>query len=384
MSSESQTSSTPWWGILTVTDVSVPQKRPRSTYERRLAVKRLASHTGAWIVVVDVGLLLIFGFLSPGASYLGTRSLQNIAFDAAQIVLLAGAAAFELAAAQIDISLGAIVVLSSVVGGKVIQGVGGTASQVQAGVYPHLSLALVLGVLAACLTGAAFGFVNGLIVARLRVTSFIATLATTGIGTGIALIITNGTDLAFQPVWLQAHFGTALAAGIPIPALVVGVIMVILWAIMRFSRFGLRTLAVGSSETSAERAGISAGRQVVAVLTLAGLLAGAASILDLARFLTTNVAGHTLDALSAVAGAVIGGCSLFGGRASVGGAVAGALLAIILETGLVAVGLSPFYQQIAVGVVLIAAVYVDGRRRRAPRPADQAGGSRRLRLLRRR
>jgi ribose transport system permease protein len=374
----------PWWGISIVTDLSVPQKRPGDASESGLALKRLASHTGAWIIVVDVAMLLIFGFLSPGASYLGTSSLQNIGFDSAQIVLLAGAAAFELAAAQIDISLGAILVLSSVVGGKVIQGVGGTASQVQAGVYPHLALAIVLGVIAACLTGAAFGFINGLIVARLRVTSFIATLATTGMGTGLALIITNGTDLAFQPLWLQSHFGTALAAGIPIPALVVAVIMVILWGVMRFSRFGLRTLAVGSSETSAERAGISPGRQVIAVLTLAGLLAGAASILDLARFLTTNVAGHSLDALSAVAGAVIGGCSLFGGRASVGGAVAGALLAIILQTGLVAVGLSPFYQQIAVGVVLIAAVYVDGRRRRPRRPTDQGGGAWWLEPLRRR
>jgi ribose transport system permease protein len=102
----------------------------------------------------------------------------------------------------------------------------------------------------------------------------------------------------------------------------------------------------------------------------------------LARFLTTNVAGHTLDALSAVAGAVIGGCSLFGGRASVGGAVAGALLAIILQTGLVAVGLSPFYQQIAVGAVLIAAVYADARRRRPRKATDGSGGPRGVRSVR--
>ncbi len=95
------------------------------------------------------------------------------------------------------------------------------------------------------------------------------------------------------------------------------------------------------------------------VYVLAGALCGLASMLDLSRFATTNVAGHTNDALAAVAGAVIGGTSLFGGRASVIGAVFGALLAVILQTGLVADGLTPFYQQVAVGVVLITAVYAD-------------------------
>ena len=103
-------------------------------------------------------------------------------------------------------------------------------------------------------------------------------------------------------------------------------------------------MAVGSSNTSTERAGVRVDRHIVRVYMLAGALCGLASLLDLSRFATTNVTGHTNDALAAVAGAVIGGTSLYGGRASVIGSVFGALLAVILQSGLIAVGLPPFYQ----------------------------------------
>jgi len=303
--------------------------------------------------------------LSPDRQFLSDASFQNLGFNSAQIVLLACAVTFQLAAGQIDISLGGILVLASVIGGEVIQRVGGTAAEVQAGEYPNLALALIAGVIVTIAVGAILGLINGLVVTRLRVHSFIATLATSGIWIGAALIITNGTDLASQPVWLQDNFGAKLVAGIPLPALLVGVVVALLWAILKFTRFGLHTLAVGSSAASAERAGVRVNRQVLAVFALAGALCGVAALLDLSRFGTTNVSGHTTDALAAIAGAVIGGTSLFGGKASVIGAVFGAMLAVILQSGLVAVGLPPFYQQVAVGVVLIAAVYADQRRHRA-------------------
>ena len=327
--------------------------------------RRLVAHTAVLIAVIDALLILLFGLLSTNHLFLSLASFQNLGFNAAQIVLLAVAATFELAAAQIDISLGAILVLSSIVGGEVIQHLGGTSTQIQAGSYPHLTRALILGVAACVATGAAFGVANGLIVTRLRVNSFIATLGTTGIGLGIAFIITNGADLAYQPTWLQDNLGARNVVDVPMPVLLVGLVVFVLWSVLRFTRFGLRTLAVGSSLTSAERAGVRVDRHIIRVYVLAGALCGLASLLDLSRFATTNVAGHTNDALAAVAGAVIGGTSLFGGRASVMGSVFGALLAVILQTGLIAVGLTPFYQQVAVGVVLITAVYADRRRQSA-------------------
>ncbi len=330
----------------------------------RRTVGGIARQTAVWMMLVDLILVLVFGFMSANHTFLTVASFQNIGLNAAQVVTLACAATFELAAGMIDISLGAALVLSSVVGGEVIQHLGGTQSQIQTGEYPHLGLALTVGILAALATGAAFGLVNGLIVTRLRVNAFIATLATAGIGVGFAFIITNGADLPYIPTQFQDNFGAKIIFGIPAPALAVAILVTILWAVIRYTRFGLHTLALGSSNVAAERAGLRVDRQTIKIFVLAGLLCGFAGLMDLSRFATTNVSGHTTDALAAVAGAVIGGTSLFGGTASIVGAVFGALLAVILATGLVAVGLSPFYQQVAVGVVLIAAVYADQRRQR--------------------
>lgn len=127
------------------------------------------------------------------------------------------------------------------------------------------------------------------------------------------------------------------------------------------TRFGLHTLALGSSREAATRAGLPVERHLIAVFALAGALAGLAAVIDLARFTTTTVGGHQTDALSAIAGAVIGGTALWGGRVSIGGTVLGCLLPVILGVGLVIQGLQPFYQYIVVGVVLIVAVAVRSR-----------------------
>jgi ribose transport system permease protein len=121
-------------------------------------------------------------------------------------------------------------------------------------------------------------------------------------------------------------------------------------------------LSLGSSRSAAERSGVRVDVQLVIAFAIVGGLAGIAGFIELTRFATTNLAGHQTDALAAITAAVIGGTSLFGGRVSIGGVFAGTLLAVILQDGLVVVGLSPFYQQIAVGCVLIAAVFLDARR----------------------
>jgi ribose transport system permease protein len=101
---------------------------------------------------------------------------------------------------------------------------------------------------------------------------------------------------------------------------------------------------------------------LVVSFVIVGALAGFAGFVDLSRFATTNLAGHQTDALAAITACVIGGTSLFGGRVSIGGVLTGTLLAVILQDGLVVIGLSSYYQLIAIGVVLIAAVFLDGRR----------------------
>jgi ribose transport system permease protein len=121
-------------------------------------------------------------------------------------------------------------------------------------------------------------------------------------------------------------------------------------------------LALGSSRSAAERSGIRVRAQLVIAFVIVGVLAGLAGFIDLTRFATTNLAGHQTDALAAITACVIGGTSLFGGRVSIAGVLAGTVLAVLLEDGLIVVGLSPFYQLIAIGAVLIAAVFIDSKR----------------------
>lgn len=326
------------------------------------------ARTALWVGLVDAVLIIVFGLLSRNHVFWSVPNFQNLGVDAAEIVLLAVGVAFLLGAGEFDISLGANVVLSSVLGGEVILHLGGTRTEIESGIYPHLGLALTLGLLTCLATGAAIGLINGLVVTVLRVNSLIATLAMLGIATGSAFLVTNGGDLSNLPSQLQTGFGIRNIVGIPIPAAVTAAVVLLMWAFLTLTRFGMRTVALGSSRVASRRSGIPVERHIVLLFTLVGLLAGLASFVDLSRFATTNVGGHQTDALAAIAGAVIGGTSLYGGRVSIIGAVIGSLLAVILQVGLVTIGLASFYQLIVVGVVLIIAVHLDQRREK---PAER-------------
>ena len=279
---------------------------------RRAGWRTLLSRTAFWIAVTDILLILIFGLLSRNQVFLSGANFQNLALDGTQVILLAVGAALLLAAGEFDISLGANVILSSVTSGIVV-------SNLQTDSFLIL---ILVGGLVAIATGATVGLINGVIVTR-------------------------------------THY---LFGMFPLPAVIAIVVTAIFWIVMTKTRFGLHTLASGSSRASAERAGIKTAAHITALYAIVGGLAGLAGLIDISRFATTNIAGHQVDSLAAIAGAVIGGTSLFGGRISVLGALIGAMLAVILQAGLVVLGLPSFYQLIAIGIVLIAAVYLDESR----------------------
>src|SRR5262245_22857524 len=272
---------------------------------------------------------------------------------------------YLLGAGQLDLSIGSNVLLSSVVAARVMTSLGGTTNQIAAGDYPHLTLAIVAGVVAALATGCAYGLTNGLLVTKLRINSFIVTLATLGIGLGLAYVITHGTDVPYLPLQLQSGFGIRKLFGVvPLPVIVTLCFVALAWFFLALTRYGLRTLAIGSSLEAAERAGVPVNRHLVVLFVQMGFLAAVAGIFDISRFGTTNVAGHQTDNLQAIAAAVIGGTSLFGGVASIGGTVIGTLIPVTLTNGLILMTIDPFYQLIAIGVILLGAVYFQERRRR--------------------
>ena len=324
--------------------------------------------TSLWLTLFIVVIAVGFGVLSAveygTPVYLKVDNLLAIGLNAAQIMVLAVGMTYLIGAGHLDLSVGQSLILSSVLAAKVMVGISGTPAQVAAGQYPNLGLAIVLGVVTAIAVGAGVGLLNGLIVTRLRLSSFIVTLGTSGIAYGIALVLTSAANVPYIPDQLQQGFGGLKLFGfLPAPLALALVLATVMWWVLRRTRFGVRTLAIGSSKEAAIRAGVDVNRHTTKLFVLMGGLVGIAAIIDLARNANTNVVGHQTDSLQAIAAVVLGGTSLFGGIASISGSILGSLVPVMLQNGLVILQVEPFYQFVIVGIILILAVYFDQRRR---------------------
>lgn len=325
---------------------------------------QLRGSSAFWIGVVVVALVIVFGLITPNNSFVGPRNLMNIGVNASQIMLIAVGMTFLIGAGHLDLSVGYNLILASVLGAKVMVGIAGSSQQVAAGEYPNLVPAIIAGAVVTMGAATLAGLLNGLIVTRLRLNSFIVTLATSGIFFGTALILTSAANVPFVPDEIQTYFGSYRLFGeIPLPLVLTLAVCGVMWVIMRTTRFGMRTLAVGSSREAAVRAGIDVERHTVRLFVLQGFLVGIAALIDLARNAGTNVVGHQSDNLQAISAVVLGGTSLFGGIATIGGTLLGSLIPVMLANGLVILNVQPFYQLVAVGIILVIAVYLDQRRR---------------------
>ncbi|MDK2982428.1 MAG: ribose transport system permease protein [Chloroflexota bacterium] len=327
------------------------------------AIQVVLRSTAFWILVILVILVVLFGYLTPNKVFLKPETLFTIGLNASQMLILAVGATVQLASKNMDLSVGTNLILTSTLAAKVLKMVAGSPAEIMSGSYPNLGWAIAAAVLASILFGGLFGMLNGIIVTKLKMEAFIATLATMMVYWGISLVITQGASEVGIPRALQLGFGhKKLFDLIPMPLLVALVISALMWLMMRYTKFGLYTCAIGSSKESSERSGINTDGYVISIFILVGILAGIAGFFDLARFATTNPQGHQTDGLMAITAAVMGGTSLKGGRASIPGAMLGALIPTIIQTGLVIMGVGAFYQMIATGVFLVIAVYLDQRR----------------------
>jgi ribose transport system permease protein len=223
---------------------------------------------------------------------------------------------------------------------------------------------LLIGLAVALAAGGAWGTLNGFLVTKAKIPSFIVTLGTLGMALGSALLITGGVDERQVPIKLIDGIGTGRLFGqIPWLVVIAAVVCLIFGVILAQTRFGRYTYATGANAEGVRRAGINVDAHLIKVYALMGTLAGLAGYVSLARFGTTTIGGHTTDNLNTIAAVVIGGTSLFGGVGTILGTVFGVFIPAVLQNGFVIVGVQPFWQQVAVGIVLIAAVYLDQLRR---------------------
>jgi len=318
--------------------------------------RSVATSAGGLLKLRVVQLLIVEGvlisafFVASSGMFLNTANVRGMLILASQILLLAVGQAMLMSAGYIDISQGAALILSAVIGGNVILAI--------QDVLP-MPLALLLGALIAIVTGGLVGLVNGIMVGVVGINALVTTLGMLGIATGVAKVVTGGVNLIGLPGALNTSFGVVRFGPFPLPFLVSLAVILVIWMLFHFTSWGTHVLAMGSSSSAAHRVGIRTTRNTIGVFVLSSALAGLAGFIDLARYSTTNISGHTNDSLAAIAAALIGGTLLTGGRINFLGAIIGALLAIILLSGLVIINISPFYQTIAIGAMLLIAVSLD-------------------------
>ncbi|HIY64953.1 MAG TPA: ABC transporter permease [Candidatus Agrococcus pullicola] len=316
------------------------------------------------ILVLFVVIFGLFALASPPDTFLSSSNLESIGLSASQLIILGAGVTFLLIAGGLDLSVGAIIVFSSV-----------TAASIMAEATRQLDPSdrfgfslwgpILAGAAAGLLVGALWGFFNGLVVVRTKIPPFIATLASSTVILGLAQVWTGGINVSGVPGELQSAFGLGRMFGlVPWPIVVAAIIVGVLWVILAHTRYGMRIYAIGANPEAARRAGIAVDRYTVSVYVLVGALAGIAGVIDVSRFTTATVGGYTMTALNVITAVVIGGTSLWGGRGGMGGTIIGALIPATLTSGFVILGMQPFWQNVAVGLVLMTAVSVDQYRRR--------------------
>jgi ribose transport system permease protein len=316
--------------------------------------RRVVAGSSAPIGLILVGLILVFSVLEY-ENFVSVSNARNVTTDAAVLLVLAVGSTFVIITAGIDLSVGSVLVFAGVMAAKAMEAVGGESVGT-----------LLVGLAAALASGLAWGIFNGFLIAKAKIPALIVTLGTLGMALGAALLITGGVDQRDVPFKLVETVGSGRLFGeLPYLVLIAFAVALAGGILLAATRFGRYTYAIGSNEEGARRAGVAVDRHLIKVYALAGTLSGLAGFLSLARFATTTIGGHSTDNLQAIAAIVIGGTSLFGGVGTMLGTVFGVFIPAVLQNGFVIVGLQPFWQQVAVGAVLIVAVYLDQLRRRS-------------------
>ena len=296
------------------------------------------------VYLAFVSILAVFALMLWDDGFLSWSNLLNIGRQAAPIAVMAVGMAFALASAEIDLSIGSTVAFSSLVAAVVVADYG-----------------FLIGALAAVAVGALIGLVNGLITVKIRIPSFLVTLGTLGIISGIARNMNNLQSMPIRNDTFSALFGAGSLG--PISSLVIWTVVVFVLGhfVLHHLRWGRHVLATGANRASAKAAGLNTDRIRVSALVVSATAASFAGVLLAGRL---AIGRHDLgenDLLTVIAAVVIGGTNLFGGRASISGAVTGALIMAMLNNGLILMGLEVADQLIARGFIIIVAVALSMR-----------------------
>jgi ribose transport system permease protein len=295
------------------------------------------------LIVVSIGIGIAVYFKAGENLFFTSDNILTLLRQASFNAIMAAGVSVVIITAGIDLSIGSVWALSSVV---------------MAFVCVNKGLAWTLSVLIGLAVGLACGIVNGWGVTLLRIPPFVATLGMMSIARGLAEVITGGFQISGLPDAFQ-WWGQGDIFGVPVPVIVAVGVIVLTWALLRFTRLGRYIYAVGGNEAAAHLSGVPVNRVKLFAYAYCGTLAALAGLLATARMGSvrpSDALGYELDAIAA---SVIGGISLMGGQGSVLGTAIGATLIGVLRNGMVLLDVSAFWQKVVIGVVIIIAVALD-------------------------
>lgn len=303
-----------------------------------------ARETGIAVIVAAVVIYLSIAsenFLTAGNIAIVGRQIALqaiIAMGMTMVILMGG----------IDLSVGSIVALTTVI-------LGNALVTYALPIWVSISLAILVGLFA--------GFMNGFLITRTKVPPFIITLGMMGLARGAALVITKGNAISGLPKdFLQVGQGYAYGL-VPYPIIIAVILAIIVHILLTRTTFGRRIYLVGSNEEAALLSGINVNQVKVVVFALCAGLTAIESVLETARFSTAQPGGGTGYELTAIGSVIIGGASMNGGEGSVLGTMLGAILLGLINNGLILLGVSPYWQQVFSGTIIILAVALDTWRR---------------------
>ncbi len=338
-----------------MTDVSEPRTRRLSDRQKDIIQKFAA--LGSLFVLIAV-------FSATSSAFFTVNNGMTIALQVTSIALLGIGATCVIITGGIDLSVGSVLALAGVVAAIAVK---------------EWGMPVPIGMLIGILTGSLCGWINGLLVTRMKLPPFIATLGMMLIARGVALQITGaravsglgesfgvlGNGSLFRVVNIgDDGFPTVVFPGIPYPVILMVVIAVAVSLMLNRSVLGRHIYAVGSNADAARLSGVNVTRVVSFTYVLSGTLAGLTGCVLMSRLVTAQPNEGVMYELDAIASAVIGGTSLIGGVGTISGTAIGAFVIGILRNGLNMNGVSAFTQQIIIGLVILGTVWIDQLRNR--------------------
>lgn len=296
--------------------------------------------------VVLMLVVVVVGSSLADPRFLTVGNLTNVAVNASIIAVIGFGMTIAIAMRGFDLSVGSVQVLTAAVAASV------------AGPY-----GVVPAVLAALAVGGLVGLVNGVVISKLQVPAFVATLGMMSVARGIALLYTDGQSIFVRDPSF-GYINSVRIVGIPMPLIIALGMLALTYVLLQHTPFGRHVCAVGGNERAALAAGLSVTRLTLAVFTIVGLTAGVSGVMLASQLMVIDgTLGAGLE-LEVIAIAVLGGTSLFGGRGNLPGTFLAALLLATIRSSLNILNVAAFYQYLAIGVLLLLALSLDTLRRR--------------------